>query len=1483
MAVVVGVFIAAAAVTALMSIAAAELTPRPRLNLADLYITSSAYGDPIPIVYGDVRVAGHLIWSPGMISAKGNKKTGGKGGGGGAKNGGKKSAKGNNSAYTFTADLAFSICEGPIASVKTIWANGAIIYDATNTASTTRNAKGNPVPRRLIGTTLYDVRVYKGTPNQLPDSIIQSHTDNTNGPNSAPGYRNTAYLLFDNMNLANFGNSIPSIHAEVVTGADTIVSSQAMANLSEEAFPVTGTAGNNVLFDATGGAMYVINSTGIAVWDLTTGQEVRQALWADLWPAISDSLGEAVPLPGKWALTPQQYLMGLTTEPAHSGLSGGQYNMIALFDLNSLAFQSVGPIYADNTSATALGGARLGLAIFGCPVGDDEFGGESAFAIVLDGYTGLPTVYCAFDYLNPIQQAEEKVPVLGSFLVEDLSGTWVWTVVDSQDIVSDADLFSTADPARVMIGIPDLGEGTTRVYFMPGKVSAGNGQLGIYILTISETAAVNGNAFASVPFSELGLDSSIDYTVGDIEVDLSDGNLIINIAATSSPSSHPTSVFKWNVQSEGGVLWNVTTVAPAPAINPSDNLAPNSSGTGGGIISGRYGYYNNNAGFLLDAYNGDVLWSTTDTPATPPISSGDQATAVCGFESATQSVIVWNQTTGKFYWVQLGGVVSTNCTLQGIVSDLFARSGLHPEDYDTTQLAPISFLAAQSVSGTPFGFVVGRRTDAKTVIGQLAEVYFFDTVETGGVLTCIPRGGASTVTIPQEDLGDVKDNKGKAGDQGNYWKHTKKQELELPYEVHIKYFDQAMNFQYGDQYQRRVKTPVASMNANSIREITLPICLDATTAKQMAEKVLYTEWVERDSYAAALGWKYLYLDPADVVTVITHDSEDNITTNNLVRIIKEEVGGDLTMSTNFVAEDSDTYTSETLGDTSNGVITTYLTITTTITNVIVMDIPLIKDRDNISTTMAPLYWGCVSYSSGVWPGASIVKSEDNGQDWTADGVTTAMLFAGTASEALVPTTSPWCMNYDQSLTLYAYRGSVETLSNSTILGLDGGANMMLVGKEIIQFLNAELNGDGSWTISGLYRGLRGTDWAIGTHAVGEQCVLLESGPVSTDDYTTANVGQAWSYEAITVTSILPGPIVTVALGGAALKPYPVCHVKSQFIPTTTLDPSNLVNGVLSSTDLTVNPNHSGNAVNVAATQANSTGKWVFEVQQSGASGTHGWYGIWNNPYPANYLASGFGLVEVSQLPFPSLGIDALTSGYAQIVGNGTNADIAINGSVVLTNAASGASQTSPSLPMMVAVDLDSTPQQIWVYDPNTAMWNADPSANPDDGTGGVPLTGLTGPFVPYLGLGNVSSALLTANFGGDPVNKPFYNTQPSTFNGWCSPTVSPLGITWDRRTRFAGGLFNGTGTVPLNEAIEEYDVYFTLSLADPVKFDSAYSANYTRAFKDLTSPICLYTQAEMSTDAFNPLADTLYAVIYQVSSVVGEGFPKIVALPPIVL
>ena len=54
---------------------------------------------------------------------------------------------------------------------------------------------------------------------------------------------------------------------------------------------------------------------------------------------------------------------------------------------------------------------------------------------------------------------------------------------------------------------------------------------------------------------------------------------------------------------------------------------------------------------------------------------------------------------------------------------------------------------------------------------------------------------------------------------------------------------------------------------------------------------------------------------------------------------------------------------------------------------------------------------------------------------------------------------------------------------------------------------------------------------------------------------------------------------------------------------------------------------------------------------------------------------------------------------------------------------------------------------------------------------------------------------------------------------------------------------------------------------------------YTRAFTGLTVPSVTYTAAEMAADDFDPTTDTLYLAVYQLSGVVGRGFPGTEALP----
>jgi hypothetical protein len=118
----IGETISAASLGLSVGTSVGNLLFRPKLPLPplqDLNVSSSANGAPIPFGYGTVRLAGQLIWCPGIQFTA--KTTGGGGGGSGG---------GNNTAYTYYANLAVAFGEGP-ASLGRVWADSKIIYDPT--------------------------------------------------------------------------------------------------------------------------------------------------------------------------------------------------------------------------------------------------------------------------------------------------------------------------------------------------------------------------------------------------------------------------------------------------------------------------------------------------------------------------------------------------------------------------------------------------------------------------------------------------------------------------------------------------------------------------------------------------------------------------------------------------------------------------------------------------------------------------------------------------------------------------------------------------------------------------------------------------------------------------------------------------------------------------------------------------------------------------------------------------------------------------------------------------------------------------------------------------------------------------------------------------------------------------------------------------------------------------------------------------------
>lgn len=66
------------------------------------------------------------------------------------------------------------------------------------------------------------------------------------------------------------------------------------------------------------------------------------------------------------------------------------------------------------------------------------------------------------------------------------------------------------------------------------------------------------------------------------------------------------------------------------------------------------------------------------------------------------------------------------------------------------------------------------------------------------------------------------------------------------------------------------------------------------------------------------------------------------------------------------------------------------------------------------------------------------------------------------------------------------------LRDADAAALDAGANLAMVGIELIQFARAEPLGGGMWRLSELWRGRRGTEFAVGTQQPGDRFVMVEA-------------------------------------------------------------------------------------------------------------------------------------------------------------------------------------------------------------------------------------------------------------------------------------------------------------------------------------------------------------------------------------------------------
>lgn len=457
-------------------------------------------------------------------------------------------------------------------------------------------------------------------------------------------------------------------------------------------------------------------------------------------------------------------------------------------------------------------------------------------------------------------------------------------------------------------------------------------------------------------------------------------------------------------------------------------------------------------------------------------------------------------------------------TLGTIVLDVCRRCGLASDQVDTTDLT-------QPV----FGYAITRVMTGRDAISPLRAFGMFDCVESGGVLKWPTRGKALVASLTADDLGahEASDARPSA------IQVTRTQEIELPRRLRVHYAQVDMNYEQGEQSASRL-----SVGTDQVQDVELAIAMSDNRAAQTAEVLLYDAWISRNRYETTVDQSFLALEPADAVEAPVDGRMERL------RIVDTDYSLPGLIRLTLVRDDDGVYESYAVGAPAAYSGTTGSNISVPGTaDLVLLDLPLLRDADND----AGYYAAVQATGSTSFGGAVLYRSPDAGTTYESVVTFTLEATIGDLTDALPAGPTTIIDEGNELLVDGLSTTALESISETSLLA---GLNAAAIGAdgrwEVIQFRDAELVGSPPvWRLTGLLRGRRGTEWAMGTSQAGDRFVLLDSA-IARVPLNVSAIGAERLHKPVLAGRSLEATTAVAFTGrGVALEPFAGVHVEGE--------------------------------------------------------------------------------------------------------------------------------------------------------------------------------------------------------------------------------------------------------------------------------------------------------------------------------------------------
>ena len=438
------------------------------------------------------------------------------------------------------------------------------------------------------------------------------------------------------------------------------------------------------------------------------------------------------------------------------------------------------------------------------------------------------------------------------------------------------------------------------------------------------------------------------------------------------------------------------------------------------------------------------------------------------------------------------------------------------DDGDVSVGAIIEDLAGRAVAAdcpTRVGGYAAFGDAVRGAVETLGSVVAFSAYDDGTRLR-VTETGAQAAAIAGDDLGAAR-GEGRT----SRLPIERRSASTIPETLSITYYEPSRDYQQGVQRARR------DGGARREAKIELPVVLAPEMAKQIAERQLDQIWAARVSAKVRLPWRRLDLVPGQRVAVAGSSALWRVAAVTLDRMVVEV---DLVRLSEGGATmpNADPGRGLIQNDAPHGPTTFHL-----------IDLPPIEAG---IASMPHLVVAAAGVSTG-WRRAALLLSIDGGTSWDEAGVTAAPAIIGVADGVLGVGSA--CLIDEANSVDVTLINAAMTLGNADAAGLDAGRNLAMLGEELIQFRTAVPLGNKRYRLSGLYRGRRGTQWAVPMHTAGERFILIER-----DALAAITVPPSLAQVMVMAVGIGDGatpPTQTLLEPGQALMPIAPVHLRGE--------------------------------------------------------------------------------------------------------------------------------------------------------------------------------------------------------------------------------------------------------------------------------------------------------------------------------------------------